>query len=550
MDAQKKMKFKDNLERQPPPSRPGNRPPSRLAFAALLLAFALVTFACSFPYANAAPVPTPLPGIVWWTHTPSPPTEIPAAAPLTPEAPPPEEDQPTPQPGITVTPPAEGEVDNTPYLYYTQSGDTLASLAVRFAVLSQEITSPDPIPPVGLLNAGQLLVIPRRLYNTTTNQSLMPDSEIVYSPSAIVFDIETYVNQAGGYLSGYSEYLGSAGINTGAEIITRVALENSINPRILLSLLEYQSGWVFNHPSDPKLLNYPLGYENAAYSGLYSQLMWAVDQLSNGYYWWREGLLTDIVFTDRVTARMAPDLNAGTASLYYFFTRLYDSAQWVNATNPQTGLAALHESMFGSAWVRADTVEPLFPPSLFQPEMILPFVREQMWSFSGGPHGAWSREGSRAALDFAPGSTEPGCVPSWFWVTASAPGLVVRSGDGVVVVDLDGDGLEQTGWALVYLHVATQGRLPVGEWVSTGDPIGHPSCEGGFSTGTHVHIARKYNGEWLAAGGPIPFNLSGWIASAGSQTYDGTLSRNGIDIHANSYGTFATRIMRGEDDPW
>jgi hypothetical protein len=49
-----------------------------------------------------------------------------------------------------------------------------------------------------------------------------------------------------------------------------------------------------------------------------------------------------------------------------------------------------------------------------------------------------------------------------------------------------------------------------GTLVEQGDALGHPSCEGGRSTGKHVHLARKYNGEWIAADGPIPFVLSGW----------------------------------------
>ena len=29
-------------------------------------------------------------------------------------------------------------------------------------------------------------------------------------------------------------------------------------------------------------------------------------------------------------------------------------------------------------------------------------------------------------------------------------------------LDLDGDGNEETGWVIVYLHIATEGRVPVG----------------------------------------------------------------------------------------
>jgi LasA protease len=118
-----------------------------------------------------------------------------------------------------------------------------------------------------------------------------------------------------------------------------------------------------------------------------------------------------------------------------------------------------------------------------------------------------------------------------------------------VVIDLDGDGHEQTGWVLVYLHIAEKERVPEGSWVATGDPIGHPSCEGGYSTGTHIHIARKYNGEWVPADGPLPFNLGGWIAHADERAYKGTLTRDGVTVTACTCSSAATFITRTDKDP-
>jgi murein DD-endopeptidase MepM/ murein hydrolase activator NlpD len=137
-------------------------------------------------------------------------------------------------------------------------------------------------------------------------------------------------------------------------------------------------------------------------------------------------------------------------------------------------------------------------------------------------------------------------VPSNHWVVASAPGLVVRSENGLVVVDLDGDGYEQTGWNIIYLHMATSQRIAVGTWVETGDRLGHPSCEGGIATGTHLHMARKYNGEWVPAEGPLAFVLSGWKAKAGSIVNSGWLIKDNQVVRSNIYGTSASHIVRSE----
>ncbi len=116
-------------------------------------------------------------------------------------------------------------------------------------------------------------------------------------------------------------------------------------------------------------------------------------------------------------------------------------------------------------------------------------------------------------------------------------------------IDLDGDGFEQTGWALLYLHVSAESAVPVGTWVGMGDHLGHPSCEGGHATGTHVHIARKFNGEWIAADSPMPFNLSGWAAHAASTAYYGNLTRGDETITASMGSSQQSILQRTLDDP-
>lgn len=437
-----------------------------------------------------------------------------------------------------------------PYIYTAQAGDSLARLSKRFAVNPIEIVSPQSIPEQGLINPGQILMIPWRIGITTPSEAILPDSEVVFSSSVSNFDVITYVETLDGYLSRYSEYLGHGGWMSGAEIVERVAVENSINPRILLALLEYQGHWVLGRPHNISETDYPMGYVETNKDGLFQQLIWAVNQLSSGYYGWRRAEMLELTWPNRTTTRLAPQLNAGSVAIQNFFAQLYQGEEWERAVDPQGDFISLYNAMFGGdPWVRADEVEPLFPPGLSQPDMILPFLRNQRWSFTGGPHGAWEGEGSLAALDFAPGSLETGCADSESWILAAAAGIVVRKGDGTLVLDLDGDGNEQTGWVLLYLHISNTDNAPVGTWVSQGTLLGNPSCEGGRATGTHMHIARKYNGEWIEADGAIPFNLGGWLAHYDGTPYTGTLTRDGVVIKACQCASFETVIFRSKDDP-
>jgi murein DD-endopeptidase MepM/ murein hydrolase activator NlpD len=174
----------------------------------------------------------------------------------------------------------------------------------------------------------------------------------------------------------------------------------------------------------------------------------------------------------------------------------------------------------------------------------LPFDVNVPWTLIGGPHPAWEAESAWGALDFAPPAAVSGCFVSNDWVVAVATGQIVRSESSYVVLDLDGDGFEQTGWVMIYQHIATKDRIPAGTRVSAGDHIGHPSCEGGTATGTHVHIARKYNGEWVAAGGPLPFVLSGWAAHAGAAPYQGTLTKGDLVVIASLVSEHTSQIVR------
>ena len=518
-------------------SKPGTPRPrtTRLNARLTLIAWVLAWFILSLVGCNLPPVSlngsAGQPGISSFQLTALP-TIPPSSAILIPTA------------GVEVKPsPTVIPTHQTPFLYITQAGDSLPALAARFGVKPGDISAGKPLPAEGLLNPGQLLTIPDVLGETSPATRILPDGEVVYSPTTLDFDIKSYVKDAGGYLSTYTDYVNNS-THSGAEIVQIIAQENSINPRLLLALLQYQSNWVLGQPGNLAQSEYPLGNLDINFRGLYGQLNWAIRQLSIGYYGWRAGTLTQVTFPDRTTLRLSPEPSAGTVAAQYFFSRMYNRREWSSVLYSEQGFSALYEKMFDNPWVRARPFEPFFPPNLTQPTLELPFYYDQTWSYTGGPHDAWGVDSPLAAIDFAPGSTESGCVPSQAWVLAAAPGLVIRSDNGVVMVDLDGDGYEQTGWVLLYLHIGSDKRVILGTRLNRDDVIGHPSCEGGLATGTHFHIARKYNGEWILADGPLPFTLSGWRVHAGSKEYEGTLTKDGKTITACTCGSADTKIIR------
>ncbi|MGQ9598605.1 MAG: LysM peptidoglycan-binding domain-containing protein [Anaerolineae bacterium] len=397
-----------------------------------------------------------------------------------------------------------------PQVYIVQSGDTLTGIASRFGCTVQALMEANQITNPNLLQLGQKLQIPAVQAEVGPSAILLPDSEFVNGPAYVDFDIGAFCARQESWLIKYSESV-SGQLLSGPEIVSLVAHRFSLGPRLLLAILEVQGGWVTSaNPTGP------------AFS--YSTLAKMADQLNKGYYDWRGRGVTVMTWIDGTATRYAPTLNAATAGLQYFFSLHATKSEWQRlvGTGPGSFLET-YRRLFGDPTQYA--VEPLIPADTANPSLVLPWPTGEMWYYVGGPHGGWGDGSAWSALDFVPDEGYLGCQTAASWATAAAPGLIIYSQDGQVLIDLDEDGQEETGWVLFYLHVASEGRVPVGTRVRAGDRIGHPSCEGGFAEATHLHLARKYNGEWIAADGPLPMILSGWQAHSGGAPYEGTLTR-------------------------
>lgn len=431
--------------------------------------------------------------------------------------------------------------------YLAQTGDTLEALAVRFNTSVAEIRAANPIIPEDATTMPPGLPMKIPIYYLPlwgSPYQILPDSLFVDGPAQTGFDVDAFIASQPGWLKNFTTF--ASGTNrSAAQAIELVAQNFSVSSRLLLALLEYQGG-ALSQP-DPSDLEqrYPLQFEDSAHRGAYLQLVWAANTLNDAYYRYRSGDLRQITRRDGTLERPDPWQNAATMALHDYFARIYDIDDYTQAIGPQ-GFAQTYRDLFGDPWA-AD--QPHLPGSLRQPEFALPFERKTTWALTGGPHTGWGSGQPYAALDFAPPSVVGGCVPTQEWATAVAPGVVVRIGEGILVLDLDGDGDERTGWVVFYLHLAAEGRAPLGAQLQAGDPVGHPSCEGGSSTGTHVHIARKYNGEWILASGPLAFNLEGWIAHNGAQAYFGTLTRFSRTVTACTCSNQSSFITAEEREP-
>lgn len=443
----------------------------------------------------------------------------------------------TPRPffslGEATTPTATAEPTDTPEPtptegplfteYRVRSGDTLGGISARFNITVEELMKINGLNNPHSLQVDQMLKIPTYVEKVGPATKILPDSEVVYGPAYKNFDIKTFLEKyPDSYLANYNESVEGKN-RTGAEIIQLVAERFSVGPRVLLALMELQGKWVTASALDGSQIAFPMGLNDPGRQNLYRQASWAANQLNAGYYGKLTGRLGILEFVDHERARVAYGLNPGTVAVQNVLAKTTVWAEWQTLLAPQ-GFRATYEKLFGDPY--QSQVKPLLPKDLKQPPLLLPMEAGKLWYFTGGPHAGWVDGSPWAAVDFAPADQAGSCWMSSYWSNAAAPGVITSSENGRVIQDLDGDGFQGTGWALLYMHLADQERVAVGAKLKTGDHVGHPSCLGGMAETSHVHFARLYNGQWIPAGDEkIPMMLSGWTFGADSQEYDGAMTR-------------------------
>jgi LasA protease len=457
---------------------------------------------------------------------------------------------PTASPAPQITPSVTPLPTRPPYLpgtlvdYSVQPGDTLDVLALRFNTSVAEIRANNTAIPeqVSTLPPGMPMKIPiyyQPLWGSP--YQILPDELFVNGPAQVGFNPGAFISGHPGWLK---DYRGPAGTDTrsAGEIIDIVARDYSVSPRLLLALVEYNSHGL-SSPGMPAGSDVkPLGFTTGDYTGLYLQLVWAANTLNNTYYDDRAGRITQIDHLDGTMERPDPWQNPASVALQVYYNRYLSGADYARAIGPD-GFAATYAQLFGDPWQNR---QPHIPGNLQQPAFQMPFEPNKTWALTGGPHTGWGTGAPFAAVDFAPPSIASGCIPSGEWVTALADGVVVRAEEGLIIEDLDGDGNEQTGWDVLYLHVIHDDSIAKGLVLHAGDRLGHPSCDRGEATGTHAHFARKYNGEWMEAGGMVPLDLEGWVVHAGKAAYVGTMTKLGRTITACVCSDHNTFLKRGD----
>jgi len=419
----------------------------------------------------------------------------------------------------------DGETVNQ---HTVQAGDTLSQIAGTYNVSLQAVIDLNQISNPNLLEVGQILILPSPPTTFTPSLPIISDSRLVRSPLQQTFEVDTFIANQSGFINGSTDTVetrlsdGSVrnDLLSSDDVIKRVATEYSVDERLLLAFLEYRAKWLTQANIPDELVNFPLVSEEASAgfdrSGLYKQLSWLANELNRGYYGRKYRDVDVISFADGTQFLYNTSLNPASIAIQYVLGLNNTVDNW-QVDISESGFVQTYSNLFGSPTDSASHINN----TLQQPILTLPFRNDDVWRFTGGFHGGWGSGSAWAALDFAPPDDrqdgDPFCYISEYPITAVSSGMIARNSNGALVLDLDGDGNERTGWSILYLHMTVDPAISTGQTVEAGTEIGSASCFGGFSSATHLHIARRYNGEWIPADcntcdNAPPFVMSSWEA--------------------------------------
>jgi Zn-dependent metalloprotease len=345
-----------------------------------------------------------------------------------------------------------------------------------------------------------------------TPLKLLSDGQFPYGVNVENFDVAIYLSMIGSPLTGY------------ASLIDERAHWYSINPRVLLAMLETQAGFVTAESLDQQqleLLEYPESTFEAKLEHLTSSL--AVAFYRHLYRSGGAEAQIALPTRDGATVDVDAEVNAGTFAIVSALAETSERNELSALLDPSApdGFVKTYRRLFpdSNPLDESNVVSPLATPPA---DMLqLPFAVGDSWIFYAGPHD-WGGDDTdvRAFLDFGVGGS--GTIPGR-WVAAAAGGAVTRYDYTQGSEDCWVDIRHPNGWATRYYHVANL-QVTDGISVTQNTLLGNPSeltCNRGTSGGVpHVHFGiMQPSGVFQPISGTV---LSGWrVVETGF--YDGYL---------------------------
>ena len=354
-----------------------------------------------------------------------------------------------------------------------------------------------------------------RFARQTSLEALISDDQFVWGPNVGDFDVGEFLEERGSRLAAY------------AGEVELWASYSSVNPQVLLAVLELRDGFVTSLPqsADPAAVRdrieiTALELATAFYEHLYT---WGARAEASE----PPPAAPSLALGDGTVVALEGASSSGTYALQQALAAGADAATWQALT------AASEDEGFGSVFAELfPGVDPLagdnpITPADVPPEALLqlPIPLGDAWRFWGAH--SWNGDSTPpfSSLDFTGGSGTCSAPPGLYTV-ASAGGTSTRRSTCWMEIN------HGSGWVTSYYHLQ---NLVGGGSAMRNARLGSIACEvcaGGYATGPHVHWSLKYNGAYVSLEG---VKLTGWTVHIGPTAYSsGSLERDGVFLTPGS----------------
>lgn len=360
--------------------------------------------------------------------------------------------------------------------------------------LAARPASPTPTPPLPTSTP----LPPANLPHT-----LIADDRFTYAPDFYTAEVQAFLEEQGSILARATVPLGEEE-DTFAHALVGQCIRYSLNPKLLLTLLEVQSGLI-QGKGGPEVeevssrLDYAFGYRKAEWRGLDRQLEWAAYTLAASF---RREEWPFPRLTDGKRATIPGEANVATRALLRLLAYTSDSQRFARLRSSEPGsFVATYRELFGED-PRMPLEPPpqpaqepfLWPPYAGSPAALSYFDHEYPTFEENGTILTYGGERGHASYDGHDGWDY--ALPAGSPVLAAAAGRVVFAGfldtgcatpAGLVVVD-HGQGYRTLYWHLQKVEVVEGQEVRLGTRLGT---VGSTGC----SSGPHLHLGVEFLGR-------------------------------------------------------
>ncbi len=349
-------------------------------------------------------------------------------------------------------------------------------------------------------------------YASASSFQLSVDQMTYTHEEMLNFDIEKYLEKKAPHML------------SKAETISHFAGYSGVSPKVLIAMIEMQSGMVTSPNASQES---PFGQLSTQY-GFSEQMRDMAEQLLE----LRHG-------KQHLNASMLASQMDNLSQVYQ--SMFPEEAKALSNKKSSTNASSLTSQSNGLTTMAAASI----PPTNL---LSLPYPVGKTW-YLGGAHANDGGTGVHSSLDLYDVSAGGwGTNLSNIWVQSAAPGTVkVHSSCFMEII-------HEGGWSTTYYHMSDL-AWSTGASINRNTNIGHYAnnkaqalCGGGSSTGPHLHFSLKKNGYQSSLNG---VSLSGYLIEASSsKSYDTNcnyfnLSQWGSTWCAGKYFNPGVNLYRG-----